>query len=283
MKRVGKLALRSIIYFEIVTTLALVIGLTAVNLIRPGVGVNITGASATVGNDLAQKHVTLTGVIEHVVPQSFFEAAANNEVLQIVFFSVLFGVALARTSKEKKLTMLVVLREPVGDHVQAHGSRDAVRALRHRRGDRGDGGDERARRAAASRDAHPHAVRCADRVRRRGARARGAHRARTHSQVLARGEGALADRVLDGVFGGGAAARVRGDGAVRRAAAHRRLRAAHRLFVQPRRQHALSRGRVRVRGAGGGSGHDAQDAAAHDADAHAHEQRRRGRSARSDS
>ncbi|HMI58706.1 MAG TPA: dicarboxylate/amino acid:cation symporter, partial [Gemmatimonadaceae bacterium] len=106
MKRVGKLALRSIIYFEIVTTLALAIGLAAVNLIRPGDGVNIAGASATVGNDLAQKHVTLIGVIEHVVPQSFFEAAANNEVLQIVFFSVLFGVALARTSKEKKLTML---------------------------------------------------------------------------------------------------------------------------------------------------------------------------------
>jgi Na+/H+-dicarboxylate symporter len=106
MKRVGKLALRSIVYFEIVTTLALVIGLTAVNLIRPGAGVNITGASAAVGNDLAQKHVTLTGVLEHVVPQSFFEAAANNEVLQIVFFSVLFGVALARAGASSKLTML---------------------------------------------------------------------------------------------------------------------------------------------------------------------------------
>jgi proton glutamate symport protein len=106
MKRVGKLALRSIVYFEIVTTLALVIGLAAVNLIRPGQGVNIAGASATVGTDLASKHVTLTGVLEHVVPQSFFEAAANNEVLQIVFFSVLFGVALARTSKNQKLTML---------------------------------------------------------------------------------------------------------------------------------------------------------------------------------
>jgi proton glutamate symport protein len=106
MKRVGKLALRSIVYFEIVTTLALVIGLAAVNLIRPGAGVNITGASAAVGNDLAQKHVTLTGVLEHLVPQSFFEAAANNEVLQVVFFSVLFGVALARTGPSSKLTML---------------------------------------------------------------------------------------------------------------------------------------------------------------------------------
>ena len=106
MKRVGKLALRSIVYFEIVTTLALVIGLAAVNIIRPGVGVNIASGSAALGNDLAKTHVTLSGVLEHIVPQSFFEAAANNEVLQIVFFSVLFGVALARTSKEKKLTML---------------------------------------------------------------------------------------------------------------------------------------------------------------------------------
>jgi len=106
MKRVGKLALRSIVYFEIVTTLALAIGLASVNLIRPGEGVNIAGASATVGTDLAAKHVTLTGVLEHVVPQSFFEAAANNEVLQIVFFSVLFGVALARAGQGAKLTML---------------------------------------------------------------------------------------------------------------------------------------------------------------------------------
>jgi proton glutamate symport protein len=106
MKRVGKLALRSIIYFEIVTTLALVIGLAAVNIIQPGAGVNISNGSATLGNDLAQTHVTISGVIEHIVPQSFFEAAATNEVLQIVFFSVLFGVALARTSKTQKLTML---------------------------------------------------------------------------------------------------------------------------------------------------------------------------------
>lgn len=106
MKRVGKLALRSIVYFEIVTTLALVIGLTAVNLIRPGEGVGIGGASAAVGADLAQKHVTVSGVLEHVVPQSFFEAAANNEVLQIVFFSVLFGVALARAGQSSKGTML---------------------------------------------------------------------------------------------------------------------------------------------------------------------------------
>ncbi len=106
MRRVGRLALRSIIYFEIVTTLALAIGLAAVNIIRPGDGVNIASASATEGTALAAKHVTLSGVLEHIVPQSFFEAAANNEVLQIVFFSVLFGVALARAHQGAKATML---------------------------------------------------------------------------------------------------------------------------------------------------------------------------------
>jgi proton glutamate symport protein len=106
MKRVGKLALRSIVYFEIVTTLALAIGLAAVNIIRPGAGVNISSGSATLGNDLAKTHVTISAILEHIVPQSFFEAAATNEVLQIVFFSVLFGVALARTTQKSKLTML---------------------------------------------------------------------------------------------------------------------------------------------------------------------------------
>jgi proton glutamate symport protein len=106
MRRVGRLALRSIIYFELVSTLALVVGLAAVNIIRPGEGVNIAAASAAEGASLASKQVTLTGVMEHVVPQSFFEAAANNEVLQIVFFSVLFGVALSRAKQGSKLTML---------------------------------------------------------------------------------------------------------------------------------------------------------------------------------
>lgn len=107
MKKVGRLALRSIIYFEIVTTLALVIGLVAVNLAKPGVGVQLTASSSTEEfKALSAKTPTFAGVLEHTVPQSFFEAAAQNEVLQIVFFAIIFAVALARVEGKSKVVML---------------------------------------------------------------------------------------------------------------------------------------------------------------------------------
>jgi len=93
LKRVGRLALKSIVYFEVVTTLALVVGLVLVNLVRPGVGVALAPAGAA---PVAGAPTTFAGILQHVVPQSFFEAAANNEVLQVVFWSVLFGVALSQ-------------------------------------------------------------------------------------------------------------------------------------------------------------------------------------------
>ena len=107
MKKVGRLALRSIIYFEIVTTAALAIGLIAVNLVKPGAGVQL---STTGGSEefkaLAAKTPTFASVLEHTVPQSFFEAAAGNEVLQIVFFAIIFAVALARVEGKSKIVML---------------------------------------------------------------------------------------------------------------------------------------------------------------------------------
>ena len=106
MKKVGKLALRSIIYFEIVTTLALVIGLVAVNLVKPGVGVQLATSGTEEFKAMATKTPTFSSVLEHTVPQSFFEAAANNEVLQIVFFAIIFAVALARVEGPSKRLML---------------------------------------------------------------------------------------------------------------------------------------------------------------------------------
>lgn len=106
LKRVGRLALKSIVYFEGVTSIALFIGLAAVNLIRPGVGVDLHTASADTGRQLAQTTLTVSGVLEHTVPTSFFDAAARNEVLQVVFFAVLFGIALAQMTGRKKEVML---------------------------------------------------------------------------------------------------------------------------------------------------------------------------------
>lgn len=102
MKKVGRLAFRSIVYFELVTTAALAVGLVAVNLIKPGVGVRLPAEAGTDVTALATNQPSLSGVLEHTVPQSFFDAAAKNEVLQIVFFAILFAVALARVERRPK-------------------------------------------------------------------------------------------------------------------------------------------------------------------------------------
>ncbi len=105
MKRVGRLAFKSLVYFEIVTTLALFIGLVAVNLVQPGVGVELPPPAA--GTPVpGGSQPTFTSVLEHIVPQSFFEAAVSNQVLQIVFFSVIFAVGLSQVRGRPKEAML---------------------------------------------------------------------------------------------------------------------------------------------------------------------------------
>ena len=105
LKSVGRLAFKSLVYFEIVTTLALFIGLGAVNLVQPGAGVKLNASAAT-GEQLATNKITFAGVVEHLAPQSFFDAAARNDVLQVVIFAILFGVALARVEGKSQRTML---------------------------------------------------------------------------------------------------------------------------------------------------------------------------------
>jgi len=94
-----------VIYFELVTTAALFIGLAAVNLIQPGNGVHLN-ASAETGQQLATNKITFAGVVEHIAPQSFFDAAARNDVLQVVIFAILFGIAVARVAEKSRRTML---------------------------------------------------------------------------------------------------------------------------------------------------------------------------------
>jgi proton glutamate symport protein len=106
MKQVGRLAWRSFLYFEAVTTLALAVGLVAVNLAKPGVGVQLAAVAGDEVAGMAAKAPTLASVLEHTVPQSVFEAAAQNEVLQIVFFAVLFAVALAGVEGRSRTVML---------------------------------------------------------------------------------------------------------------------------------------------------------------------------------
>jgi len=106
MKRVGTLALRSIFYFEIVTTIALVVGLLAVNIVKPGLGVNLVSATVETGAELAKTKASFSGVLEHTVPMSFFDAAARNDALQITFFAMIFAVALSQVQGPAKTFML---------------------------------------------------------------------------------------------------------------------------------------------------------------------------------
>jgi proton glutamate symport protein len=90
-KVVGRMGLRALIYFEIVTTLALVIGLVAVNLTKPGVGVNLPMGQQS---EITAKAQTWDQILLHVVPESVIDAMARGDVLQIVVFSLFFGIAL---------------------------------------------------------------------------------------------------------------------------------------------------------------------------------------------
>ncbi len=92
VKTMGRIGLKSIIYFEIVTTLALLIGLAAVNITKPGEGMTLQ-ADAASGAKLQTASPTLAGVLEHTFPASIIDAMAKGEVLQIVVFSFLFGTA----------------------------------------------------------------------------------------------------------------------------------------------------------------------------------------------
>ncbi len=104
LKQVGRMGVKALIYFEIVTTLALGIGLLAVNIIRPGDGVNLQAAVQT--GEISAKQQSVADIVSHIVPQSIFESMANGEVLQIVVFATIFGIALALVPAEKRTPVL---------------------------------------------------------------------------------------------------------------------------------------------------------------------------------
>ena len=92
VKTMGRIGGKAILYFEVVTTIALFVGLAAVNLVQPGVGVQLQ-KGATGG--LTQTTTSLTQILEHTFPTSIIDSMARGEVLQIVVFTFLFGMACA--------------------------------------------------------------------------------------------------------------------------------------------------------------------------------------------
>jgi proton glutamate symport protein len=92
VKTMGRIGGKAILYFEIVTTIALFVGLGAVNLVKPGVGVQIQKGAAT---GAPQTGAGLSQILEHTFPTSIVDSMARGDVLQIVVFAFLFGMACA--------------------------------------------------------------------------------------------------------------------------------------------------------------------------------------------
>jgi aerobic C4-dicarboxylate transport protein len=97
LRRVGRVGLKALIYFEVVTTFALAIGLAVVNAVRPGAGIDASSLTAGTAAPYtgASARFDAIGFLAHIVPPSVVDAFAQGDILQVVFFSILFGVALA--------------------------------------------------------------------------------------------------------------------------------------------------------------------------------------------
>jgi len=119
MKKVGRVAGKAMIYFLTFSTLALIIGLIVANVVQPGAGMHIDPASLdpkAVANYAEKAHEqTITGFLSNIIPTTIVGAFASGDILQVLFFSVLFGVSLAMVGdKGKPVTdFLQMLTTPV--------------------------------------------------------------------------------------------------------------------------------------------------------------------------
>jgi proton glutamate symport protein len=106
LKKVGRMGVKAILYFEIVTTIALFIGLAAINISKAGVGVQLPPVA---GETLAVPKHTATEVILHIFPENIAKSVAEGQILQVVVFAIIFGIALAMVREDKRKPMLTLV------------------------------------------------------------------------------------------------------------------------------------------------------------------------------
>ncbi|HZZ38772.1 MAG TPA: cation:dicarboxylase symporter family transporter [Acidobacteriaceae bacterium] len=108
-KTVGRLGLKSLVYFEVLTTIALIIGLAAIDISKAGVGLNMSAAAVTAQHAAGATQpppLSWQQFLIHVFPENIASAVAENQILQVVVFAILFGLALGRLSEAKRAPML---------------------------------------------------------------------------------------------------------------------------------------------------------------------------------
>jgi proton glutamate symport protein len=105
LKQVGRMGVKALVYFEVVTTLALLIGLAAINISQAGAGVTMPAAAAT-QNVTAPPPQSASDIILHIFPENIAKSVAEGQILQIVVFSILFGIALALVPEARRRPVL---------------------------------------------------------------------------------------------------------------------------------------------------------------------------------
>lgn len=116
IKQVGRMGLKAILYFEIVTTVALVIGLVSINLSQAGIGSELVAQNSQIEKAntlLAQKQSH--DVILDIFPENIAKAVVDNQILQIVVFSILFGIGLALVKNEEKKAAMLLFSESLSE------------------------------------------------------------------------------------------------------------------------------------------------------------------------
>lgn len=112
MKNVGRIGVRALVYFEVVSTLALVIGLIVINLLKPGVGINANPATldtkAVATYTSTAQSLSTVDFLLNIIPTTVVDAFAKGDILQVLFFSVLFGLALLHFG-EKGRTLVGII------------------------------------------------------------------------------------------------------------------------------------------------------------------------------
>jgi Na+/H+-dicarboxylate symporter len=112
IKEVGRVGLKALVYFEIVSTLALVIGLVVVDVMKPGVGMNIDAATLDAKSyaaySAAAQQQGVASFLMNIIPSSIADAFVQGNMLQIILFSVLFGLALAQLPDRGKVIVGVI-------------------------------------------------------------------------------------------------------------------------------------------------------------------------------
>jgi Na+/H+-dicarboxylate symporter len=105
VKAVGRIGGKTLLWFLSATLVSLLLGMLLVNLFKPGAAMHLPLPDSHLGTDIKATGLSLKDFIGHVFPKSFFEAMANNEVLQIVVFSIFFGVATAAIGEKGEIVI----------------------------------------------------------------------------------------------------------------------------------------------------------------------------------